>query len=146
MGLWYHIVMKTTIIVIIVLILIGVGVYYFVSPAPTPAPAPTSAPVTTPAPTPTPAPVPPVTPSAAAVEIKNFAFSPATLTIKTGTKVTWTNNDSVPHTVTADSGSLLQSPTLSPGQSYSVTFTSAGTVSYHCRIHPMMKGQVVVTN
>jgi plastocyanin len=80
------------------------------------------------------------------VSIKNFAFSPATLNIKTGTKVTWTNNDSVSHTVTSDSGTTLNSSTLAPGQSYGVTFTNPVSVGYHCSIHPMMKGTVVVTN
>src|ERR1035437_7853093 len=56
------------------------------------------------------------TPSSVSVDIRNFAFSPSTLEVKVGTKVTWTNNDTAPHTVTSDAGSLLQSPTLSSGQ------------------------------
>jgi plastocyanin len=86
------------------------------------------------------------TPQSVTVNIQNFAFNPATLTIKTGTKVTWTNNDSVAHTVTSDSGGLLNSGTIAPGQSFSFTFNSPGSTSYHCSIHPMMKGQVTVTN
>ena len=76
----------------------------------------------------------------------NLAFNPATLTVKAGTKVTWTNNDSVLHTVTSDSGGVLGSTNIPPGQSFSFTFTAPGTVSYHCAVHPSMKGSVTVTN
>lgn len=78
------------------------------------------------------------------VSIKNFSFNPSSLTVKTGTKVTWVNNDTVPHTVTSDLGVLLKSPTLSPGQSFSFMFANAGSFGYHCSIHPMMKGMIVV--
>jgi plastocyanin len=73
----------------------------------------------------------------------NFAFSPATLTVKTGTKVTWTNSDSVTHTVTADQGTF-DSGGLSPGSSFSFTFTKTGTYSYHCNIHHSMTATVIV--
>ena len=79
-----------------------------------------------------------------AVVMKGFAFNPAELTVKKGTTVTWTNMDSAPHTVTSDSGSELSSATLSNGQSYSHTFTEAGTFAYHCGVHPTMKAKVVV--
>lgn len=79
-----------------------------------------------------------------AVTIANFAFSPATLTIQKGETVTWTNQDSAPHTITSDSGSELASGTLNKGSSYAHTFNEAGTYSYHCSIHPMMKGTIVV--
>ena len=78
------------------------------------------------------------------VIMKGFAFNPAELTVKKGTTVTWTNQDSAPHTVTSDSGSELSSATLSNGQSYSHTFNEAGTFAYHCSVHPMMKAKVVV--
>lgn len=78
------------------------------------------------------------------VTIENFAFSPTTLTIQKGTTVTWTNQDSAPHTVTSDSGSELSSASLSKGQSYSHTFDQAGTFTYHCNFHSMMKAKVVV--
>jgi plastocyanin len=83
-------------------------------------------------------------PETSNISIKNFSFDPATLSVKTGTKVTWTNNDSTSHTITSDSGSLLNSGTLAPGQSFSFTFTKDGTISYHCSIHPTMKGGVTV--
>lgn len=82
----------------------------------------------------------------ATVAIKNFAFTPATLNVKTGTKVTWTNGDTAPHTVTSVTGSTLNSPQLSTGQSYSFTFTKAGTYNYYCTVHPNMKATVVVTD
>ncbi|HVS78726.1 MAG TPA: cupredoxin family copper-binding protein [Candidatus Saccharimonadales bacterium] len=80
------------------------------------------------------------------VSIQNFAFSPASITVKKGTTVTWTNNDSTAHTVTADSGDGPNSQLLSQGQSYSFTFNQTGTFSYHCSIHTYMTGMVTVTN
>ena len=77
------------------------------------------------------------------VSIKNFAFNPPSITVAPGTTVPWTNNDSAPHTVTADDGSF-DSETLQPGQSFSHTFQSPGTIAYHCEIHPSMKGSVTV--
>lgn len=78
------------------------------------------------------------------VDIQNFAFSPSSLTIKVGDKVTWTNNDPTPHTVTSDSGSELGSSSLSTSQTYSHTFNTKGEFDYHCSIHTMMKGKVIV--
>jgi plastocyanin len=78
------------------------------------------------------------------VTIAGFAYSPSTLTVSRGTTVTWTNNDSAPHTVTSDGSGPLNSSTLGRGASYSFTFTSAGTFSYHCAVHPSMHGTIVV--
>jgi len=78
-----------------------------------------------------------------AVSIVNFAYDPTPSTIAVGDTVTWTNMDSAPHTVTADDGSF-QSGTLQQGESFSFTFTTAGTVDYHCEFHANMHGQVVV--
>ncbi|MDE1925124.1 MAG: cupredoxin family copper-binding protein [Patescibacteria group bacterium] len=78
------------------------------------------------------------------VAISNFAFSPNQISVKAGTKVTWTNNDSVAHTVTSNTGAF-DSGTLNPGSAYSFTFSTPGTFSYHCRIHPNMTATVVVT-
>lgn len=85
-------------------------------------------------------------PSSVTVSIKDFAFSPSILTIKTGTQVIWMNNDPVPHTVTADSGNLIHSEILRPGQTFNTIFTDIGTTDYHCNIHPGMKGSVIVRN
>ncbi|MFG2288226.1 cupredoxin family copper-binding protein [Streptomyces sp. NPDC048595] len=78
------------------------------------------------------------------VTIADFAFSPSTLTVSKGTTVTWTNEDSAPHTVTSSGSGSLNSPTLRSGDSYTFTFNSAGTFSYVCMIHPSMHGTVVV--
>ncbi|MFE5585530.1 plastocyanin/azurin family copper-binding protein [Kitasatospora sp. NPDC056531] len=79
--------------------------------------------------------------------IKNFAFSPPTLTVKAGTKVTWTNTDPDAHTVTskAGSGGPLQSAALAANDTYSYTFTQPGTYPYFCSIHPYMTATVEVT-
>ena len=78
------------------------------------------------------------------VVIKGFAFNPASKTITHGTTVVWVNEDKVGHTVTADSGSF-NSGVIMPGKFYVHTFSSAGTVSYHCAIHPFMKAKVIAT-
>jgi len=79
------------------------------------------------------------------VSITNFSFSPASITVKKGSAVTWTNNDSVTHTVTADSGTGPNSGDLAPGKTYSFTYNSTGTFAYHCSIHTDMHGSVTVT-
>ena len=78
------------------------------------------------------------------VNITNFAFSPATVTVKAGTTVTWTNKDEEAHTVTA-SDKAFGSPPLDAGQTYSHTFTAPGSYAYLCTIHPFMTATVVVT-
>ncbi|NUR26546.1 MAG: amidase [Catenulispora sp.] len=80
------------------------------------------------------------------VAITGFAFSPSALTVKAGTTVTWTNKDSDAHTVTSQgSGGPLQSKALGTGETYTYTFTTAGTFSYLCTIHPFMTATVTVT-
>lgn len=80
------------------------------------------------------------------VIIKNYMFSPASITVKVGTTVTWTNQDAVSHTVTADTNSTdaPSSMDIAQGKSYSFTFQKAGTFTYHCTPHPYMHGTVVV--
>jgi plastocyanin len=102
------------------------------SPSPTTTAKPTQAPSATPDPT------------SVSINISNFAFSPANITIKKGTKITWTNQDGASHTVTGDNGGPA-SGSLSNGSSYSFTFNQAGTFSYHCAIHPSMTASVTVT-
>lgn len=80
----------------------------------------------------------------AAVTIQNFAFSPAALTVKVGTEVTWTNQDSTAHTVTFDTGGAT-SDNLAQSATYKQTFSTAGTLTYHCKIHSTMTGTVTVT-
>lgn len=79
------------------------------------------------------------------VTIENFQFSPTPLTIKKGDTVTWTNRDSVSHTVTSDIGGELSSGTLNTDNSYIHTFNTAGTFNYHCNFHPSMHGTVIIT-
>jgi len=78
-----------------------------------------------------------------AVEIADFAFSPATLTITAGDTVTWTNEDAVVHTATSVNGAF-DSGDLEQGASYSLTFSTAGTYDYLCTPHPSMTGRIVV--
>lgn len=84
--------------------------------------------------------------TASTIVIKNFAFSPASLTVKKGTKVTWMNNDAATHTVTAtDNGNTFNSGTIQPGGgTFSFTFNTAGDFNYQCTIHPQMVGSVHV--
>ena len=76
--------------------------------------------------------------------IEGFAFSPGTIEIKVGTTVTWTNNDSAPHTVTSSDG-MLDSGRLEQGATFSYTFDTAGSFDYFCEFHPNMTGTVVVS-
>src|SRR3989344_8568119 len=78
------------------------------------------------------------------IEIRDFMYSPKTLTISVGETVTWTNYDSMQHTVTSDSGDVLNSELLGQGKTYSMTFTEAGTYDYHCTPHPYMKGKIII--
>lgn len=78
-----------------------------------------------------------------AVEMKDFAFNPVSITIPSGSKVTWTNSDATAHTVTFDDGSA-DSGALAPGSTFDHTFAAAGTLTYHCNIHSFMHGTVTV--
>jgi plastocyanin len=79
----------------------------------------------------------------ATVAIKDFAFSPARITIAPGATVTWTNADDEPHTVTAKDKSY-KSAALDTGEHYTHTYTAPGEYSYYCSLHPHMIGVVVV--
>ena len=79
----------------------------------------------------------------AQVVMKDLAFDPATVTIGAGESVTWTNQDSMNHTVVADNGEF-ESGGLAGGAAFSFTFDTAGTYAYHCGIHPSMTGEVIV--
>ena len=78
------------------------------------------------------------------VAIKNFAFSPATITVKSGATVVWTNDDSVDHTVSFQNNGI-SSADLGTNDTFSHTFTTPGTYNYLCTIHPFMHGTVIVT-
>ena len=79
----------------------------------------------------------------AGVAIEGFAFSPQAVTVKVGDSVTWTNNDGVAHSATANGGSF-DSGTIGGGASKSVTFATAGSFAYHCKFHLQMTGTVTV--
>ena len=80
---------------------------------------------------------------ARSVDIGDNFFDPPDVAIEPGSTITWTNRGAVPHTVTADDGSF-DSGRLNPGDSYTVAFGGQGTVTYHCEIHPEMRGSVTV--
>jgi len=83
------------------------------------------------------------TPPTAEVTIDNFTFSPATLTVKAGTQVTWTNHDDMPHTVTSED-QTFKSKALDTDEKFSFTPSKPGTYTYYCSIHPKMTGKLVV--
>jgi plastocyanin len=76
------------------------------------------------------------------VTIDNFTFSPAELTVRIGTTVTWKNHDDIPHTVV--SAGRFKSKVLDTDDSYIFTFTSAGDYKYFCSLHPHMTGVIKV--
>jgi len=105
------------------------------APAETTTPAETTAPAeTTTAPAPN---------STTTVDIRDHAFNPAQLNVAPGTTVTFVNNNTEPHTATADNG-LFDTGMLEPGSSFDVFLDGSGTVTYHCELHPDMQGSIVV--
>jgi plastocyanin len=82
-------------------------------------------------------------PATAAVQIQDFSFQPSTITVEKGTRIVFTNHDSVDHTVTAVNHAF-GSPKLREGTSWAHTFNAGGTYKYYCRIHTYMRGEVIV--
>lgn len=80
-------------------------------------------------------------PETVTVNIQNSNFVPQSITVNSGTTVTWTNQDNITHNVKFDS---VSSPNLSQGQSFEFKFETPGTYEYHCSIHPDMTGVVIV--
>jgi plastocyanin len=78
---------------------------------------------------------------AKAVDINNFAFHPPTLRVKSGARVAFTNSSNVTHTATSGS---FDTKRIKPGATAVVRFGQKGTFAYHCKIHPFMKGKIVV--
>jgi plastocyanin len=79
----------------------------------------------------------------AAVNIDNFKFAPATLTVTAGTTVTWKNEDDSPHRI-GDKNGAFRSAALDTDDTFSHTFASPGEFSYICTIHPYMLGKIIV--
>ena len=77
-----------------------------------------------------------------AVKIDNFTFGPQELKVKSGTTVTWTNGDDIPHTVVSPNN--CRSKPLDSEDKFSFTFTTPGTYKYFCSLHPHMTGTIVV--
>lgn len=83
-------------------------------------------------------------PAPAAVQIGNFTFRAAVVTVKAGTTITWTNGDDIPHTVVSRDG-LFKSKVLDSGDRFSFTFSKPGQFGYFCSLHPRMTGMIIVT-
>jgi plastocyanin len=77
------------------------------------------------------------------IEVKDFMFSPTTLTIEAGAQVSWVNKDDEPHTVVSDTG-LFRSGALDTDESFSFKFDKPGTYRFTCSIHPRMVGTIIV--
>ncbi len=75
------------------------------------------------------------------VNIKNYEFSPATLTVNVGDTVVWRNGDVTPHTAT---GKGINSGSIAAGGSWSFTAKKKGSFAYICTFHPTMKGKLIV--
>ncbi|MBD8880326.1 MULTISPECIES: cupredoxin domain-containing protein [Rhodanobacter] len=78
------------------------------------------------------------------IEIRNFMFTPKTLTVPVGAKVVWINRDEEPHTVVSANGQFAPSKALDSNDSYVATFGKPGTYVYYCTVHPFMTGTIVV--
>jgi YVTN family beta-propeller protein len=88
-------------------------------------------------------PAPPVQ-TGGSVSIAQFAFNPGTTTVAVGHSVTWTNDDPIQHTTTSDMRGW-DSGLLAPGATFTMTFDTPGTFTYHCNVHPFMHGTIQVT-
>ena len=77
------------------------------------------------------------------VTVENFSFQPGTVTVQAGTTVTWVNHDDIPHTV-YENDKRFKSDTMDTDGKFSYKFTSPGTYSYFCSLHPRMTGQIIV--
>lgn len=77
------------------------------------------------------------------VDIKEFMYGPKDITVAVGTKVTWVNDDEIPHTV-AETHKAFRSGALDTGDSYSWVFNTPGEFEYFCALHPQMIGKIVV--
>jgi plastocyanin len=79
------------------------------------------------------------------IKMQNIQFAPKDTTVKVGQKVTWTNDDSTDHNVTADSGADFKSKDFGKGSTFDFTPDKAGTIKYECTLHPGMTATLNVT-
>jgi len=78
------------------------------------------------------------------IEIKDFAFNPQTITVKSGEKVTWINRDEEPHTIVSVGKQFKKSTALDTDQEFTIAAGAPGTYSYFCSVHPKMTGIIIV--
>ena len=78
------------------------------------------------------------------IEIKDFAFNPQTITVKSGETVTWINRDDEPHTIVSVGKQFKKSTALDTDQEFTLTVGAPGTYDYFCSVHPKMTGMIVV--
>ena len=78
------------------------------------------------------------------IEIKDFAFNPQTITVKSGEKMTWINRDEEPHTIVSVGKQFKKSTALDTDQEFTITAGAPGTYDYFCSVHPKMTGTIVV--
>jgi plastocyanin len=78
------------------------------------------------------------------IEIKDFAFNPQTITVKSGEKITWINRDEEPHTVVSVEKQFKKSSALDTDQEFTITAGAPGTYTYYCSVHPKMTGTIIV--
>ena len=110
----------------------------------TPQPGPTATAQTTPTASSSPTPVA-IAQVKIAAQGDAYSFVPATLTVKVGTQVIWTNETNAPHTVTSDTGAFNTPNNLEPNQTFKVIFNKPWTYTYYCNFHLYMKGKIIVT-
>jgi plastocyanin len=78
------------------------------------------------------------------IEIKDFAFNPQTIRVKSGEKITWINRDEEPHTIVSVEKQFKKSSALDTDQEFTIVAGAPGTYSYYCSVHPKMTGTIIV--
>lgn len=82
--------------------------------------------------------------SGGSLTISSFKFTPASVTVNRGARITVTNHETTAHTATADNGQSFDTGDIAPGSSATLALSKTGTYRYHCSIHPFMHGTLVV--
>lgn len=79
------------------------------------------------------------------VGMKDIKFVPEEVTVKVDQQIVWSNDEAIPHNVTATDGADFASETMNEGDTFEFTPTAAGTIAYTCTIHPGQDGTITVT-